>query len=202
LSAPAAASAGRAVCVVRAARGTGMGFAFLEPHWVVTARHVVRDQIQGDAVELVFGGGLRSSARIARLHPHVDLAVVRVTGDMRGVVPLRPPAPHSVVEPAFCISKGPGAASDEAPQDPARLLRVPSFERTRRHRDGFEEDLFIFPAPLDGSLRSGGPFLSSDGAVVGVIVDSIDVAEHTYIRATAIAALLPNPEMSVLDSVR
>jgi S1-C subfamily serine protease len=203
LSHPAGAAAARAVCVVRAAHGTGEGFAFLEPHWIVTARHVVRDQGLGDAVALVFGGGLDSSAQVAMVHPHVDLAVLRMTGDARGVVPLRPPARHSAVaQPAFCLAFEAGAPSDEAARDPARLLAVLGFERTRRHRDGREEDLFLFPAPVEGSPRSGGPLLSSDGTVVGVIVDSIELAGRTYIRATAIGSVLPMLESTAADSTR
>ena len=203
MSPPTAAAAGSAVCVVRAAHGTGEGFAFLEPHWIVTARHVVRDQGVGDPVALMFGGGMRSSASIATLHPHVDLAVLHVTGDARGVVPLRPPAEHlDVAEPAFCLASDARGSPDEVARNPALLLEVRGFERTRRHRDGREEDLFIFPAPSAGSPRSGGPLLAADGTVVGVIVDSIDLAGCKYIRATAIEVLLPSFEMPAADPPR
>jgi S1-C subfamily serine protease len=203
LSRSADAAAARAVCGVHAAHGTGLGFAFLEPRWVVTARHVVRDQRPGDAVELVFRRGLRSSARIAALHPHVDLAILRVAGDADDIVPLGLPTPGSAgVEPAYCLASEAGAPPDEAPHDRARLLAVPGFERTRRHRDGREEDLFIFPAPPGGSPRSGGPLLSSDGAAVAVIVDSIDLVGRTYIRATAIGGLIPSLALATAGLAR
>lgn len=189
MSGAAHAAAGSAVCVVRAERGTGLGFAFLEPRWVVTARHVVREQNTGDAVALVFTVGAPSSGRIAALHPHADLAVLEVTGDVHGVVPLRlPAAGFADVQTALCVASE--AVADRTPAGSLRLLDVTSFERTRRHRDGREEDLFIFPAPPDGSPRSGGPLLAADGSVIGVVVDSIDLAGRTYIRATAIETVL------------
>lgn len=191
MSNPAEAAVGPAVCVVQAERGTGLGFAFLKPQWVVTARHVVRDQRPGSAVTLVFAVGGPSTGRVAALHPHVDLAVLEVTGDVHGVVPLTPPAGRPAeVQAVLCVASEAVTAADAAPSGRLRLLEVPSFERTRRHRDGREEDLFIFPTPLDGSPRSGGPLLAADGSVIGVVVDSIDLAGRTFIRATAIEAVL------------
>ena len=67
---------------------------------------------------------------------------------------------------------------------------VDSYERTTRQRDGFEEFLFIFPAPRGEPGRSGSPLLASSGSVIGVVVDGITLGGRHMMRATSIAPVL------------
>jgi S1-C subfamily serine protease len=67
---------------------------------------------------------------------------------------------------------------------------VHSYERTTRQRDGYEEILFIFPAPRGEPGRSGSPLLASRGSVVGVVVDGITLGGRHTMRATSILPVL------------
>ena len=67
---------------------------------------------------------------------------------------------------------------------------VDSYERTMRQRDGYEEILFIFPAPRGEPGRSGSPLLASRGSVIGVVFDGITLGGRHMMRATSIAPVL------------
>jgi S1-C subfamily serine protease len=167
-----------ALCTVRAARGTGTGFAFLKPGWVVTAKHVVSGQPPTQPIQLVFREGPALSARVFLEHPRVDLAVLEVEGGTRCRAPFMPGDAAPPSGGLFCVGEGSSVAA------------VDAYERTTRQRDGFEEVLFIFRAPHGQPGRSGSPLLAPDGSVVGVVVDGITLGGEHVMRATAITAVL------------
>src|SRR5215813_14402177 len=81
-----------ALCVVRAPRGRGTGFAFLRPGWVVTAKHVVGKQPPAEPLQLLFREGPARPARVLFAHPQVDLAVLEVLGEAPCWTPFLPGA--------------------------------------------------------------------------------------------------------------
>ena len=174
---------------MRAARGTGTGFAFLKPNWIVTARHVVSGQPLGQPIPLLFREGPALPARVLFEHPQVDLAVLEVVGNTRGRAPLMPgdPAPES--SGVFCVGYQPSISHGIAGRHASVVSAVDSCERTTRQRDGYEESLFIFPAPPGEPVHSGGPLLAPGGSVVGVVIDGITLDGQHMIRATSIAPL-------------
>ena len=178
-----------ALCLVRAVRGTATGFAFLDPRFVVTARHVVTDQPAGQALSLLFGA-TDVRARVAFLHPRVDLALLELLDPPPCRNPLRPHEGGGLHPPLW--RAGFHAARDEAARVryAAFVSAVRRFEATTRRRDGDTEDLFMFAAPDGGPGDSGGPVMADDGTVVAVVINGIRIAGEHYIRATAIAPLL------------
>src|SRR5262245_52632480 len=136
-----------ALCLVRSARGTGTGFAFLEPTWIVTAKHVVAGQPVSEPLRLLFPQGLPLPARILLAPPRVDLALLEVLGGSRRRVPLLPGDAAPGEGGLRCIGYKPSRSDQGAGRYTSFVSRVDSFERSTRQRDGHEEDLYIFPSP-------------------------------------------------------
>jgi len=181
-----------ALCVVKAARGHGTGFAFLRPTWIVTAKHVVAGQPLSEPLRLLFRQGISLPARVLFAHPQVDLAVLEVLCDS----PCRAPLLPGATAPAgslLCVGYKPSVSDKDAGRYTSFVSRVDSYERSTRQRDGYEETLYIFPAPEGEPGHSGGPLLAPGGAVIGVVVDGITLAGQHVMRATCIAALLDHP---------
>ena len=178
-----------ALCTVAAARGTGTGFALSKPNWIVTARHVVSGQPLAQPIQLRFGEGLVLPARVLFEHPQVDVAVLDVIGDTRCRVPFMPSERGPISSGLFYVGYQPSMSDRNAGRYISFVRAVHSYERTTRQRDGYEESLFIFPAPRGEAGRSGSPLLSSRGAVIGVVVDGITLGGRHMMRATSIAPL-------------
>jgi S1-C subfamily serine protease len=179
-----------ALCVVRAAQGTASGFVFLERRSVVTARHVVAEQPADEPVMVLFGRQRTVPARVAFLHPRVDLAVLELLADGPCGTPLCPGGSASSSGPLLCVGYKPSASDAAGGRYNSFVTSVPRFERTTRQRDGHEERLFMFPAPDGEPGHSGGPVLAADGSVLGVVINGITMGGAHYVRATAIDALL------------
>jgi len=178
-----------ALCTVRAARGTGTGFAFLKPDWIVTARHVVSGQPPAEPIQLLFRDGVALPARVLLEHPQVDLAVLEVAGNTRCCAPFMPGDGASVSGGLLCVGYKPSVSDRDAGRYTTFASEVDSYERTTRQRDGYEEILFIFPAPHGEPGHSGGPLLAPGGSVIGVVVDGITLGGQHVMRATSIVAL-------------
>lgn len=179
-----------ALCTVRAARGTGTGFVFLKPNWIVTARHVVSGHVPARPIQLSFREGLALPARVVFEHPRVDLALLESVGDTPCRVPLIPSDGAPISRGLLCVGCKPSVGDRDAGRCTAVVSAVDSLERTTRQRDGYEEVLFIFPAPHGEPGHSGGPLLSPAGTVIGVVVDGITLGGQHVMRATSISAVL------------
>ena len=176
-----------ALCTVRAARGTGTGFAFLTPSWIVTARHVVSGQPIAQPIQLLFREGLALPARVFFAHPQVDLAVLEVVGDTPCRAPFMPCDRAPISSGLLCVGYRPSTGDEDAGRYP--VSRVDSYERTTRQRDGYEELLFIFPAPHGAPGRSGDPLLAPTGSVIAVVMDGITFGGQHVMRATSIVPI-------------
>lgn len=163
----------RALCGIRPVRGAATGFVFMRPGRIVTAGHVVAHQPAAEPVRVVFANDRAVPARVALLHPRVDLAVLELleAGPCRS--PLHPADLGSVGGPLFWAGS-----------------RIPRFERTRRQRDGYDESLIMFPALNAEPGDSGGPVLTAAGHVVAVVINGIEIGGRYFLRATAVSALL------------
>lgn len=179
-----------ALCTVRAARGTGTGFAFLKPNWIVTANHVVSGQPLAQPIQLLFREDLALPARVVFEHPQVDLAVLEVVGATRCRAPFMPADRAPISSGLLCVGYKPSISDGNVGRYAAFVSAVDSYERTTRQRDGYEEVLFIFPAPYGEPGHSGGPLLAPTGCVIGVVVDGITLGGQHVMRATSIVALL------------
>ena len=179
-----------ALCTVRAARGSGTGFALVKPNWIVTARHVVSGQPLAQPIQLLFREGLALSAGVLFEHPQVDVAVLEVVGDTPCRAPFMPGDRAPISSRLFCVGYRPSMSDRNAGRYISFVSAVDSYERTTRQRDGFEEYLFIFPAPRGEPGRSGSPLLASSGCVIGVVVDGITLGGRHVMRATSIAPVL------------
>jgi S1-C subfamily serine protease len=179
-----------ALCTVRAARGSGTGFALLKPNWIVTARHVVSGQPLAQPIQLLFREGLARSARVLFEHPQVDVAVLEVVGDTPCRAPFMPGDRAPISSRLLCVGYRPSMSDRNAGRYISFVSAVDSYERTTRQRDGYEEFLFIFPAPRGEPGRSGSPLLASSGSVIGVVVDGITLGGRHVMRATSIAPVL------------
>ena len=179
-----------ALCTVKASRGTGTGFAFLKPNWIVTAKHVVSGQPLAQPIPLLFREGLALPARVLFEHPHVDLAVLEVVGNTRCRAPFMPGDRAPISSGLLCVGYKPSVSDRDAGRYTAFVSGVDSYERSTRQRDGYEEILFIFPAPHGEPGHSGGPLLATSGSVIGVVIDGITLGGQYVMRATSILALL------------
>ena len=179
-----------ALCTVRSARGKGTGFALLKPNWIVTAKHVVSGQPLAQPIELLFGEGLVLPASVLFVHPRLDVAVLEAVGDTRCRAPFMPSPRGPISSELLYVGYQPAMSDPNAGRSIAFVRAVHSYERTTRQRDGYEEILFIFPAPGGEPGRSGSPLLASRGSVIGVVFDSITLGGRHMMRATSILPVL------------
>jgi serine protease Do len=70
----------KSVVFVRGAHGSGSGVIWNEPGLVITNHHVV----PGEFAEVTLHGGRRLRGRVVRRAPRLDLAALRVEGDLDG----------------------------------------------------------------------------------------------------------------------
>jgi S1-C subfamily serine protease len=174
------------LCVVKAAQGIGTGFAFLRAEWIVTAKHVVASQ-SAAPIELRFWDDRARPARLLFAHTRVDLAVLELIGPPAGHAPLVPDDRPLPPDRLICAGYKPSVSDPASGRYATFVSDVDRYQRSRRHRDGHEEALFIFPAPHGEAGHSGGPLLTPEGTVVGVVVDGITLGGEHLIRATSIA---------------
>jgi hypothetical protein len=133
----------------------GTGFVFIQPNWVITAKHVVflealpRRELLASPYK---GSSIR--ARVIFAHPIVDLAVLELTRRACD----RPlfPAHHSLAGANSLVCAG-YAPSKTAPDRSLTLFinEIPRFQIEIRERDGLNEELVVFDAPFSEGGHSG-----------------------------------------------
>ena len=182
-------SAGSAICLVRASRGTSTGFALVRPEWIVTARHAVAEHPANLPISLLFDDGPSLVARVVFRHPRVDLALLELLEPSRCRRPFWPGDCDSGTEGLVFVGSRPRGSTHRDGR-PSWAVNAVTFERTTRHRDGYHEQLFMFRASAVEPGDSGGPLLAARGAVAGVVTDGINIGGEHYVRATSIAPLV------------
>jgi S1-C subfamily serine protease len=143
------------VVVVRAGTSCGTGFVWnARAGLVLTALHVVEGAPPG-AWEVVLPSGEAAPARLADRDPGLDLALLRVEGQLQDALPLGldPPAAGSAVALAAC-------PAEQCAWSPGTMLAPARAFAGSRY-------LALAAEARPGS--SGAPVLAAGGAVVGVV---------------------------------
>lgn len=171
-------------------RVLGTGFSFIQPNWVVTAKHVVLVNGEPRRCLLVSAANqLPTCAQVLFAHPQVDLAVLLLE---RGLCQ-RPlfPTHHSLAGSGGLVCAG-YAPSKSAPGGPSVLFvnEIPDFITEVRERQDLNEEVITFDAPFSEGGHSGGPIFGSGGGIVGAIIENFYVGEQLKARGTSLAPLI------------
>jgi Trypsin-like peptidase domain len=167
----------------------GTAFAFLQPYWAVTAKHVVMQNCAlRENLGLLFKKGT-CSCSLLYAHPTIDLAVLLVAGCPCNI-PLFP-AHHKFAGAGGLVTVGyrPSKNTKEYGRT-IEVNHVATFDTEQRDRPDGREELVIFQADFAEGGHSGGPVLGVGGGVVGVVIEYFDSGKGWRVRATAIEPLL------------
>ena len=135
--------------------GTGTGFIISEDGYIVTNNHVV-EGAQG--VSVIFADGTTVEAELIGTDAVTDLAVVKIDGEVPGVVPIGNSEALRPGEPVIAIGSALGQYTNTVTQGV-----VSGLGRSLGQLDNLiQHDASINPG------NSGGPLLNMQGEVVGV----------------------------------
>jgi S1-C subfamily serine protease len=156
-----------------AMQGTGSGFFICDSGWFVTAAHVVSDAAQ---IRLVVAGDV-FPARLVRMDPANDIALLKAEGEFRGL-PLRLDDQARLGDSVFTVGfPMPGIQGQSPKLTRGDVGSIAGMLDDPRH--------FQISVPVQPG-NSGGPLCAADGSVTGVIVSRLD-----DIRAYEISGSLP-----------
>lgn len=150
------------IVLIRSGDSEGTGFCYLSPRHIATAFHVVRG---GDPIVVVLADGSEIPARIAAWDDAWDLAILELPVSLN-VSPLRVvgPGESEVGAPVAAVGNPWGAEQRKQRDDPA-----PVWALSKGVISAPPSDLIQTDAPVNPG-NSGGPLLTTDGRVVGVLV--------------------------------
>jgi 2-alkenal reductase len=137
--------------------GSGTGFIIDEAGHIVTNWHVIQG---GQAFLVIFADGERREAELIGSDPLSDLAVVRVEGDLPGIVGFGDSDALRPGEPVLAIGSPLGAFTNTVTQGVVSATGRDLGEST--YNNLIQHDAAINPG------NSGGPLFNLDGEVVGV----------------------------------
>lgn len=153
-------------------QGVGSGVVITDQGIILTNLHVVQ---QAESVQLVFADGSESAARLAGLQPEHDLAVLQAlsvpddlhAATLRSTHDLKPG--DEVVAVGFPFGIGPSVSAGV----------VSGLGRSFRSPEGQQdiENLIQFDAAANPG-NSGGPLVTLDGEVVGVVTGILNPTRH------------------------
>jgi S1-C subfamily serine protease len=157
-------------------RSVGTGVVIVDKGIILTNLHVVAG---GDRLGVVFADGTESEATVLGVQPENDLAVIQaktlpddlVPATLRGTGDLAPG--DEVVAVGFPFGIGPTATAGV----------VSGLRRVHRSRDGSRDmvNLIQFDAAANPG-SSGGPLVTADGEVVGIVTAILNPTEqHVFI---------------------
>lgn len=177
-------------------RVLGTAFSFIQPNWVLTAKHVVLvDGLPRRQLLVLSLNQPSIPARVLFAHPQVDLAVLVLECGLCQ----RPlfPAHHSLAGSSGLVCAG-YAPSKSALGGPAVLYinEIPSFAVEVRDRHNLNEEVIVFDAPFSEGGHSGGPIFGSGGGVVGAIIQNFHVGSKLRARGTSLAPIVARLTMS------
>ena len=144
-------------------RSVGTGVVIVDKGIILTNLHVVRG---AETIRITFADGLETTATITGVQPENDLAVLQaqkipddmIAATMRSTADLRPG--DQVMAVGFPFGIGPSASSGI----------VSGLKRSFRSPEGQQEmtNLIQFDAAANPG-NSGGPLVTMDGEVVGIV---------------------------------
>ena len=157
-------------------KSVGTGVVIVDKGIILTNLHVVAG---GDRLGVVFADGTESEATVVGVQPENDLAVIQaktvpddlVPATLRGTADLAPG--DEVIAVGFPFGIGPTVTSGV----------VSGLRRVHRSRDGTHDmvNLIQFDAAANPG-SSGGPLVTADGAVVGIVTAILNPTEqHVFI---------------------
>ena len=191
----------KATALVVVQRGTGSGFCIHESGIFITNQHVVKKYKIGDTVEIVLDSSTeeekRFEATIERTNEEDDLAVLSVVGKHPPFTAIDIGNSEGLVETdeiiAFGFPFGRSLATDrkESPAISINVGRVTSLRRKEGKLSVVQIDAQVNPG------NSGGPIISGDGVVVGVVAAGIkNSGVHFAIPAEHVKEMLVEPLIS------
>ncbi|MDG6078625.1 serine protease [Erythrobacter litoralis] len=150
----------------------GTGFA-VTPTTIVTNAHVVRDAMRDGGLDIGIvpsGGGRAMYGRLLAVSPQSDLALIRITGDLRlpplALAGLDQQSSGEVISVGYPMNvdraQGLGNSDIFSSQPPVKSRGYISGERPSR-----QFDTILHTAPIARG-NSGGPLLDQCGRVLGV----------------------------------
>jgi 2-alkenal reductase len=138
--------------------GSGTGFIIDDQGHIVTNWHVVDG---GDNFEVIFADGTTVSAELVGTDEVSDLAVVKVDGDLPGVVSLGDSDALKPGQPVLAIGSPLGAFTNTVTQGIVSAIGR-DFPGSQTYTNLIQHDAAINPG------NSGGPLFNFAGEVVGV----------------------------------
>jgi S1-C subfamily serine protease len=169
----------------------GSGVVIVDKGVILTNRHVVASAAR---VKVVFADGLESDASVVALQPENDLAVLQaatipddlVPATLRSTADLAPG--DAVIAVGFPFGIGPSASAGV----------VSGLRRTFRSPEGKQllTNLIQFDAAANPG-SSGGPLVTTDGAVVGIVTAILNPTEQRVFVGIGFAVPIENAASAV-----
>lgn len=147
--------------------GSGTGFIIDDEGHIVTNWHVVEG---GEQFEVILADGTILPAELVGSDKLSDLAVVRVEGDLPGIVPLGDSDLLKPGQPVLAIGSALGAFTNTVTQGIVSAIGR-DFPGSQTYTNLIQHDAAINPG------NSGGPLFNFDGEVVGVNTLGIPISE-------------------------
>lgn len=157
---------GAGVVLVRVPGALGSGFVTSADGWVVTNAHVVQGERNisvtfFEGTEQGFEKKVVDEVELVAVNPYWDVALLRLPGEARGRVDLRPVPFGSMDE----LTAGDAVFAIGSPLGLERSVSEGIVSTTNRENDGM---LYVQTTAAVNPGNSGGPLLDDRGRVVGV----------------------------------
>lgn len=163
------------ISLVAGAQTSGSGFFVAPDGLLVTNLHVVEG---ADDVTVITAAGDKLKATVVLVHKESDLAVLRVSGTVPGVLPIRASAGIRRGEKVYALGfPQPDILGDELKVTDGLISSLSGL------RDN--PAMFQITNPIQPG-NSGGPLITDEGQVVGVVTSSLNAA-----RVFAVTGTLP-----------
>ena len=171
--------------------GVGTGVVIVDKGIILTNLHVV---LGAETIKVVFSDGLESTASITGTQPENDLAVLQahkipddmIAATMRSTADLAPG--DQVVAVGFPFGIGPSASAGV----------ISGLKRTFRSPEGKQDirNLIQFDAAANPG-NSGGPLVTMDGEVVGIVTAILNPNQQRSFVGIAFAVPIENAAAAV-----
>ena len=170
--------------------GVGTGVVIVDKGIILTNLHVVQG---AQSIKVIFSDGLESTASVTGVQPENDLAVLQahtipddmIAATMRSTADLRPG--DQVLAVGFPFGIGPSASAGV----------VSGLKRSFRSPEGKQEmkNLIQFDAAANPG-NSGGPLVTMDGQVVGIVTAILNPSEQRTFIGIGFAVPIENAAMA------